>query len=340
MWAANAATVSPSSDAIDRRVHFTPANLMTQFHRSMETAATSALLKSVFADGSAFAHHPPLPTSGFFADEGAANHMRLAPSHGSPGLEIFVYGRSASNMASSPSRFPARQTLEASGAIARLHGLDPLRVLFVQQHPDAIDAGAFHNDVVCVGNGNVMLYHTKAFADADRMATEIRQKFGEFSDSIPLYLIEVPEERVSLKDAISTYLFNSQLVTLPGGKMALIAPIECREHAGVAGFIQSLIESDNPIESAHYLDVRQSMRNGGGPACLRLRVVLTDSELARIHPGVLLTDSLYADLVAWVNRTYRDVVRPEDLADPLFAREAWDSVDSLATLLKLPANMV
>lgn len=339
MWAANAATVSPSSDAIDGRVHFTPANLVTQFHRSMETAATAAMLRSIFADESAFVHHPPLPASGFFADEGAANHTRLAPSHGSPGVELFVYGRSASNASNAPSRFPARQTLEASSAIARLHALEPLRVVFAQQHPQAIDAGAFHNDVVCVGNGNVMLYHARAFADAEKMAGEIRQKFGRLSDGIPFHLIDVPEERVSLKDAVSTYLFNSQLVTLPGGKMALIAPIECREHAGVVGFIQSLIESDNPIESAHYLDVRQSMRNGGGPACLRLRVVLTESEFSKVHPGVLLTESLYAALVDWVNRTYRDVLRPEDLADPLFAREAGDAVDALIAILKLPVQV-
>jgi succinylarginine dihydrolase len=340
MWAANAATVSPSADAADGRVHFTPANLVTQFHRSMETAATGALLKSIFADESAFVHHPPLPASGFFADEGAANHTRLARSHGAPGVEIFVYGRSASDASAAPARFPARQTLEASSAITRLHGLAPIRVIFAQQHPNAVDAGAFHNDVVCVGNGDVMLYHARAFAEAEKMAAEIRRKFAQFAGSLPLHLIEVPEERVSLKDAVSTYLFNSQLVTLPGGKMALIAPIECQEHAGVAGFIQSLIEADNPIESAHFLDVRQSMRNGGGPACLRLRVVLTESELAKIHPGVLLTDSLYADLVAWVNRTYRDVLRPEDLADPLFAREAGDAVGELTALLKLPGQVI
>src|ERR1019366_8438871 len=36
MWAANAATVSPSSDTADGRVHFTPANLVSNFHRSLE----------------------------------------------------------------------------------------------------------------------------------------------------------------------------------------------------------------------------------------------------------------------------------------------------------------
>jgi succinylarginine dihydrolase len=339
MWAANAATVSPSSDTADGRVHITPANLVTQFHRSIEAPATAAMLQAIFADESAFAHHPPLPSTPFLGDEGAANHTRLCRANGSAAIELFVYGREAGAKGDVPARFPARQTLEASAAVARLHKLHPSRVVFARQHPQAIDTGAFHNDVVSVGNENVLLSHAAAYVNPAELVSEIRGKFARLG-SAPLLVIEVPEEQVSLKDAISTYLFNGQLVTLPGGKMALIAPIECKEHAGVAGFIQSLIASDNPIESAHYLDVRQSMRNGGGPACLRLRVVLTESELAKIHPGVLLTESLYADLVAWVNRTYRDVLRPEDLSDPLFAREAWDSMDALATLLKLPANMV
>lgn len=336
MWAANAATVAPSSDAADGRVHFTPANLVSNFHRSIESFATGAVLNSIFADESAFAHHPPLPGSAVVADEGAANHTRLCKSHGAPGIQLFVYGRSASTPIG-PSQFPARQTLEASRAIARLHQLDPARTIFARQNPQAIDAGAFHNDVVAVGNENVLLFHSLAYMNAAEVVAEIRTKF-EACCGERFFAIEVPEDRVALKDAIGTYLFNSQLVTLPSGEMTLIAPIECREHAGVAAFIQDLVDSDNPIRSVHYVDVRQSMWNGGGPACLRLRVALTDSEFARVHPGVLLTDSLYADLVSWVNEYYRDVLRPEDLADPLLAREAIEAVEALAVQLKIPAQ--
>lgn len=332
MWAANAATVSPSADTLDGRVHFTPANLVTQLHRSIETAATGAMLKSIFADDALFAHHAPLPASPFLGDEGAANHMRLSASHGSPGLEMFVHGRSASTEELPSSKFPARQTLEASGALARLHQLDPSRVVFVQQNPRAIDAGAFHNDVVSVGNENVLLYHAQAYTNSAQFIAEVRSKFAACSDA-PLFAIEVPEEWVSLADAIATYLFNSQLVTLSPGKMAMIAPIECREHAGVSQFIEWLIESDNPIDSVHYLDVRQSMRNGGGPACLRLRVVLTDEQITRLRPSVLLTEKLYNDLVAWVKRHYRDSIRAEELADPSLAREANEALDSLEAIL-------
>lgn len=337
MWAANAATITPSADAADGRVHFTPANLVTNLHRSIESFATGAMLQAIFADKSAFVHHPPLPACSILADEGAANHTRLCKSHGAPGIELFVYGRAASTSGAQPSQFPARQTLEASRSIARLHELDPARAIFAQQHPHAIDAGAFHNDVVAVGNENVLLFHASAYMNSAEVIGEIQTKF-ETCCGKPFFAIEVPEDRVPLKDAIGTYLFNSQLVTLPSGETTLIAPIECREHAAVAEFIQSLIESDNPIRTVHYVDVRQSMRNGGGPACLRLRVVLTESELARIHLGVLLTDSLYIDLVSWVNESYRDVLRPEDLADPLLAREAMEAVDALGKQLNVPIS--
>lgn len=334
MWAANAATVSPSADSADGRVHFTPANLVTQFHRSLEPPGTAAVLKAIFADASAFAHHLPLPASPAFGDEGAANHTRLCASYGTPGVQMFVYGRSAFEPGPAPAQFPARQTIEASQAIARLHRLDPSRVVFARQNPVAVDAGAFHNDVVAVGNENVLLYHASAHADGSEVVAEIRRKFAACLQAT-LHAIEVSESQVSLKDAIGTYLFNSQLVTLPGGRMAIIAPLESQEHPGVKRFIDSLVAGDSPIDSAHYLDVRQSMRNGGGPACLRLRVVLTERELALVHPGVVLTDALYAQLVDWVNRRYRDTLRPDDLRDPALARESNDAMDELARILNL-----
>lgn len=335
MWAANAATVSPSADSTDGRVHFTPANLVTQFHRSIEPPQTAAILKAIFADESAFAHHDPLPAANWCADEGAANHTRLCANYGAPGVEIFVYGRSASG-ASAPLKYPARQTLEASAAIARLHLLDPTAAIFARQHPGAIDAGVFHNDVVTVGNRNVLLYHACAYADSARVMEQIERKFSQ-SSSGPLYLIRVGQDEVSLSEAIETYLFNSQLVTLTDGSMSLIAPIECREHPRAEQLIARLIESDNPIRSVHYLDVRQSMKNGGGPACLRLRVVLNDRELALAHPGVFLNDGLYAELTTWVERHYRDVLRPEDLADPKLAQESREALDELTRILRLGA---
>jgi len=338
MWAANAATVAPSADTADGRVHFTPANLVTQFHRSLEAPATAALFKSIFADDSAFVHHAPLPAALYWGDEGAANHTRLCEKYGSSGFEMFVYGRVGSEPGRHPATFPARQTREASLAISRLHKLDPSLTAFLQQDPAAIDAGVFHNDVVSVGNQNVLLCHAWAYADSGAAMHEIQRKFAGISSG-PLHLIEVPEDRISLADAIQTYLFNSQLVSLPDAGMALIAPIECSEHPGVKQFLRELVHADNPIRSIHYIDVRQSMRNGGGPACLRLRVVLSDRELLLTHPGVLLTNALYDQLTSWVKRRYRDVLRPEDLSDPQLADEARAATDELSGILGLgPIN--
>ena len=89
MWAANAATVSPAPDTADGKCHLTVANLRTMPHRSHEWRDTLAQLEIAFADD-AFAVHGPVPNA--FGDEGAANHMRLAPAHGAPGVEVFVYG--------------------------------------------------------------------------------------------------------------------------------------------------------------------------------------------------------------------------------------------------------
>lgn len=333
MWAANAATVSPSADTADHRVHFTPANMPTQFHRSLEAPTTAAILKALFKDDSAFAHHEALPAVSHFGDEGGANHTRLCATYDQRALEIFVFGRQAFANQTAAVRFPARQTFEASESIARLHELNPHNVLFLQQNPLAIDAGAFHNDVVAVGNLNVLLYHAAAFADPGNAARQIRGWF-EKAGCQP-YLIEVPDSQVPLADAISSYLFNSQLVQLPDQTMALIAPTESRENSRARQFLDDLPARSTPIRQVHYIDVRQSMNNGGGPACLRLRVVLSERELSLTNSAVFLTDALYDSLNAWIERHYRDRLVPADLADPKLLDESRRALDELTRLLNL-----
>ncbi|MGD0464574.1 MAG: N-succinylarginine dihydrolase [Tepidisphaeraceae bacterium] len=333
MWAANAATVSPSADTADHRVHLTPANLPTQFHRSLEAPTTAAILKAIFRDESAFVHHEALPASSQFADEGAANHTRLCPSHDQAGLEIFIFGCRAFAHHTSPGSFPARQSLEASQSVARLHQLEPQNVLFLQQNPLAVEAGAFHNDVVAVGNLNVLLHHAGAFADPGGAARQIRAWFETTGCS--LNLIEVQDSQVPLADAVSSYLFNSQLVQLPDQTMALVAPVESRDNPRTREFLAGLLARNTPIRQVHYVDVRQSMNNGGGPACLRLRVVLTEGERALTNPAVFLTDALYAALKTWIERRYRDRLIPADLADPKLLEESRRALDELTVLLNL-----
>jgi succinylarginine dihydrolase len=331
MWAANAATVSPSADTADRRVHFTPANLMSHFHRAIEAPTTTRVLRAVFADESRFAVHDPLPAAAEFGDEGAANHTRFASDPAAPGIELFVYGRVAwATAASAPSRFPARQTREASQAIARRHGLDPARTLFAQQSPAAIDAGVFHNDVIAVGNEVVLFCHESAFVEQDALLTELSAAVGAGFTPIVVRAADVSVER-----AVTTYLFNSQLLPRADGGMLLVAPAECAEDPSVGAYLARLVAAGGPIREILTFDLRQSMRNGGGPACLRLRVALTAVERAAIGANVWLDDALHAALVGWVEKNYRDRLAPADLADPALLVEGRRALDELSALLGL-----
>jgi succinylarginine dihydrolase len=335
MWAANAATVSPSADSTDGRVHFTPANLISQFHRSLESPTTAAALQAIFGDESCFVHHPALPAATTFADEGAANHTRLCTDYAAVGLQIFIYGRSAlSPNETAPRKFPARQTREACEAVARLHQLDESRVLMLQQNPAAIDAGAFHNDVVAVGNLDLLLVHSAAFIDGSKSVDRICSTFWHLTGR-ELNVIEVTEDQIPLADAVSSYLFNSQLVRLANGTTALIAPLECQEIKSVQEFLGHLQRRSDLIRSIDFVDVRQSMRNGGGPACLRLRVALNEPQLNRVHPGVMLTSQLYQRLKDWIELHYRDRLQPADLADPKLVDETRAALNALTGILKI-----
>ncbi|HYD59199.1 MAG TPA: N-succinylarginine dihydrolase [Noviherbaspirillum sp.] len=335
MWTANAATVSPSADTADGRTHFTVANLNNKLHRSYEHTQTARALRALFSDERHFAVHDALPSTPAFGDEGAANHTRLCAAHGAPGVEMFVYGRVEFEPdAPAPKRFPARQTLEASQAVARLHGLDSKRAVYIQQAPDTIDQGVFHNDVIAVGNGNVLFYHEQAFVNEAGTLDVLHQAMaGVRAELRP---VRVDAKDVSVSDAVTSYLFNSQLLSKPNGKMALVVPQECQENQAVANYLQGLVANGGPIDELISFDLRQSMRNGGGPACLRLRVALTEVEAAAMHQGVVMTDALYHKLVAWVDKHYRDRLAPEDLADPFLALEVQTALDELTTILGLP----
>jgi succinylarginine dihydrolase len=335
MWTANAGTVSPSPDTADGRVHITVANLNNKLHRSHEHTQTERALRAIFRDEKHFAVHGALPQTPAFGDEGAANFARLCAGHGGKGVEMFVYGRVEFDAnAPAPKRFPARQTLEASQAVARLHGLDGKRTVFVPQNPDVIDAGVFHNDVISVGNGNVLFYHERAFVDEAATLDALRAAMDGVGAE--LQPVRVNDADVSVADAVSSYLFNSQLLSKPDGKMALVVPQECQENPAVARYLQGLVASGGPIDELICFDLRQSMRNGGGPACLRLRVALTDAEAAAMQQGVIMTEPLYVKLVAWVEKHYRDRLMPSDLSDPAFALEVKTVMSELSNILGLP----
>ena len=332
MWTANAATVSPSADTADGKVHFTPANLTNKYHRSLEPQVTGNILKATFANQQYFSHHNHLPDNEHFGDEGAANHTRLCRQYGERGVELFVYGRYAFDKSKpAPVKFPARQIFEASQAVARLHGLSDDNVVFIQQNPDLIDQGVFHNDVISVGNQNVLFYHEQAFLNTDKAFAEIKQKYGTGD----LHFIKVTTDQVSLQDAIKSYLFNTQLVTLANGDMAIIAPTDCEENPAVSAYLNELVTLNTPIKHIRYYDVKQSMRNGGGPACLRLRVAMNDTELAAVNQSTMMNDAQFERLNNWVDKHYRDRLSVDDLRDVALLNESRTALDELTQLLKL-----
>lgn len=330
MWAANAATVAPSVDTADGKVHFTPANLVSKFHRMVESPFTTRVLKRMFADERFFVVHEPLPATLRFADEGAANHMRVVPRHGEAGVHVFVYG-TTEGATRVPRCFPARQHEEASRAVARLHGLDPSRCLFVQQAPEAIDAGVFHHDVIGLNSLYFMAHHESALVDGPAAIAALRQKAGDNA----FYFKEVKESELSLAAAVKSYFFNSQLISSEQG-IHIIAPMECRENEQAAALFARWVQEDGPVAAVHYLDVRESMKNGGGPACLRLRVVLTEQESAAMHQGVVLTPEKADALEAWVKRYYRDRLSIDDLRDVQLINEVEEALDALSQLVGMP----
>jgi succinylarginine dihydrolase len=333
MGPANAATVSPSADTHDGRLHFTPANLTSKLHRAIEHEATRRTLAAIFADERRFAVHEALPGTPALGDEGAANHTRFCSEYGARGVEFFVYGRSEYRRGPEPVRYPARQTFEASRAVAQRHGLDEAATVYAQQSPEVIDAGVFHNDVIAVGNRETLFCHERAFVEQkavyDRLRTQLAGLGANFE------VIEVPDARVSVSDAVSSYLFNSQLLARPEGGNVLVVPQECRENPRVAAYLDDLAAGSGPIGEVLVFDLRESMKNGGGPACLRLRVVLTDAEQQAVAPGVWMNDTLFGKLDAWIGNHYRDRLAPADLADPRLIDESRTALDELTQILGL-----
>lgn len=318
MWAANAATVSPAPDTRDGRCHLSVANLVTMPHRSHEWPETLAQLRIAFAEQAQFAVHGPVPAP--FGDEGAANHMRLCTAHDAPGIEVFVYGRGGGP-------FPARQHFEASAAIARRHGLPPEHVVMAEQSPEAIAAGAFHNDVVAVANEHVLFAHEQAFANRTQFLDELSGKFPE------LELIEVPAHAISLEDAVASYLFNAQLVTLPDGTMALILPTEARANTRVWQWLEQLVAGNGPIRKLVPVDVRQSMANGGGPACLRLRVV---ADPAHVDPRFLANEAKLDQIEEVIREHWPTELTPHLIEDSAIWPQLLAARAALLEVVNLP----
>lgn len=329
MWAANSATFSPAVDCADRRNHFTPANLISSWHRYPEARERESDLKNLFASTAGkFVIHPALPSIVPLRDEGAANHMRLSDQSGTLGFNIFVYGAD-DNLAGQDSSgevdqqtFLPRQTLEASQAIARQHQLDPNDTFFLQQHPNAISAGVFHNDVIATSHLGLLLHHERAFLNADAELDRLHQRFAQRTGE-QLQRIIVSEQQLPLADAVDSYFFNSQLLTPrkmdDESKTVLLCPQQCEVNEHAARLVSQLVEDPGvPIEEVSFVTLQESMANGGGPACLRLRVPIEEELMKQIQAPLRWTPELNAKLSQKIDELYPDSLSIDNFASDDF----------------------
>lgn len=328
MWAANAATVVPSCDARDGRVQLVPANLAFLAHRSLEVDETRHALEVVFPSRERFVVSSPVPSA--FGDEGAANHVRLAA--GERAMHVFGWGRSSTRaLEASPTRFAARQSLEASQAVARKALLSAERVCFAQQHPLGIDAGAFHTDVLVMSEGAFLCAHELAFARVDDVRAAVEGALGEEA-RVRL----VSEAELPVAEAIASYVFNGELVPTPAG-LVLLAPTEVESHPRASALVDALVDEGH-LAAVRFVHLGESMQGGGGPACLRLRVPLTLAERASVLPSVMLDEPKLRALEALVARRWPERLSPSELGDPALVRECLTALDELTRLLGLGSS--
>jgi succinylarginine dihydrolase len=329
MWTANAATITPSCDSKDGKLHITPANMSSHYHRAIESEFTYKLLERIFHNKQKFSVHNYFFHQDILGDEGAANHMLACLNHGLQGMHFFVYGESH-KQAIKPKKFPARQKLFASESVVRLHKINQDSCMYLQQSPEVIDAGVFHHDVIGMNTTRRMIVHEQSFTPEDQ------KRFREMMGSIEgMRYREIASRELSVANAVSTYLFNSQLLDLGDDRFALVAPSEAQDNDASRRVVQALI-NEGVLTEVHYKNLRESMRNGGGPACLRLRVVMTEDEAAAIHPGVILTDAKYNALKQWIENHYRDRLTAEDFRDPTFVDELNEAYMALEKVVDMP----
>jgi len=327
MWAANAATVVPASDSSDGKTHLVPANLVSLLHRSIEAEDTARVLRRIFSEPSCFVVHAPLPACDKLSDEGAANHLRLFTSTGAQ--HVFGWGKRPGEP--TPARkFSARQSLDASRACARACQLPQPSYLLWQQDPLGIEAGAFHSDVLAVGNAQLLLLHERAFVSHQALLAELGTRLGE-----EFRAIVASERELPLSDAVAAYPFNSQLLSLPSGKMQLLAPAESQQNQAARDFLERVVTESSLLAGVDYLNVNGSMKNGGGPACLRLRVPLSEPHIAQLGGSVLFDERCEGELKDIIEQRYRDRLTLNDIADPRLVDEARTALDEVTQVLGL-----
>lgn len=326
-WTANCATVIPSTDSSDGHCHVIPANLFTTPHRALEGEPRTRMLRHIFGDCDFMQIHDPLPMTATMADEGAANHHRCYDPDTGDFCHLFVHSR-AHNIPVNllPKKYPARQSKEAQIAISRVAQLRTGHSFFITQHPEAIDGGAFHNDVVLAGCNRHLLLHEQALVDQQACVHALEAQMPQLQVAV------IGKRDLRLDEAVRSYLFNAQLLQTAAG-MHLLLPLQAQEQRPKR--VVDRLLSDGFLHSAEYLDLSESMHGGGGPACLRLRLPLRPQEAQQLPQGIVLTEDKLMALEQWVDSHFREELSTADLADPQLYQETCQALDSLTQLLDL-----
>ena len=331
MWAANAATIIPSNDSLDEQTHIIIANLSAMYHRSIEAPYTTAYFEEVFASHRDIQIHEALAAHSELGDEGAANHTRL--SIDSTFLHLFAYGKLTDTVGTTTSKskpFPARQAFEASSAVARLGQLKEDNALFLKQSEYGIRSGAFHTDVLAVGAAHVFLMHEAAFEDLDSSIQKIKAKLPE------LHIVCATEKELPIKNAVAAYPFNSQLIKISEKQFLLIAPEESETDPFCRRFLErcqhDLAQKAQIDLELIYTSLKQSMSNGGGPACLRLRLLLPEKTIEKLKNTVLLDHSKLAQLRQIVQNRYPSRFTIAQLSDALVHDYNAETIDEICSL--------
>ncbi|SEI00219.1 succinylarginine dihydrolase [Rheinheimera pacifica] len=308
VWTANAATVTPSADSEDGKVHITTANLNSHYHRSIEASQTHAKLARLFSDDKFFCLHQALPGHSRFSDEGAANHMRFHVEAENRGLNVFVYSNDPDN----PEFVQGRQTLWASKAICQLHALPDSKVLLQKQSKEAISRGIFHNDIISMNSHDLLVFHQQAYEDHESLIEKLMAQ--------GICCVEIKAEEFSLEHALKTYFFNSEFISGKDGGLVLVMSKSCQHDAKVQVQLDRIQTAYSKEIKTMYVDLDDSLRNGGGPACLRLRVQLNQEQFSAIPSQFLLTQNKLEALQEVVTRFYRESLSYEDVLTEIFQR--------------------
>ena len=307
-WLANAWTMTPSIDSSDGRYHVSPASLNACFHRQLDVKQTIAILTNRLCSKTYITCHHPSP----FFDEGAANMIRL--SAGGKGLYLFVSGSSDTK------RFKSRHDKRSWQRLVSQHQLDPDYVIYLTQHPDAIDAGVFHNDVISFGVDDLLVVHENAFVDQPNYCDTILERYFSCFGT-DLTLIQIPDSILPLKDAVNSYFFNSQLVRKDDNRYLLLVPSRCKGLPVMDYFVSIVAKKWESQLEIMVCDVEESIKNGGGPACLRNSMDVYDDPKLIFDDRYLFTLEKYDDFVRLVNQYYPSSLELNDFLSVSFLND-------------------